>query len=215
MSDPRHDHDDDHDHDHDHTEPPADMVLRVKALESLLVEKQVIDRAALDELVDAYEHRVGPRTGAMVVAHAWSDPDFRARLLADASAAVATLDIHGPKTAHLKAVENTPTVHNMIVCTLCSCYPWSMMGLPPTWYKSKPYRSRVVLDPRSVLREFGTEVPESTEIRVWDSTSELRYFVLPMRPAGTEGWSEEQLATLVSRNSMVGVEPARDPESGA
>lgn len=211
MSDPHHD----HDHDHDHTEPPADIVLRVKALESLLVEKQVIDRAALDELVDAYEHRVGPRTGSMVVAHAWSDPDFRARLLADATAAVATLDIHGPKTAHLKAVENTPTVHNMIVCTLCSCYPWSMMGLPPTWYKSKPYRSRVVLDPRSVLREFGTEVPESTEIRVWDSTSELRYFVLPMRPAGTEGWSEEQLATLVSRNSMVGVEPARDPEPGA
>lgn len=191
-------------HDHDHTEPPSEVELRVKALESLLTEKGLIDPAALDVLVDTYENRVGPRNGARVVARAWSDPAYRDRLLKDATAAIAELGYSGVQGEDMVAVENTAQVHNMTVCTLCSCYPWPTLGLPPVWYKSAPYRSRVVIDPRGVLAEFGVTLPEDTEIRVWDSSAELRYLVIPERPAGTEGWSEEQLAELVTRNSMIG-----------
>lgn len=189
---------------HDHTEPPADIELRVKALESLLTEKGLIDPAALDELVDTYENRIGPRNGAMVVAKAWSDPDYKARLLSDATAAIAELGFSGVQGEDMVVVENTQDVHNMTVCTLCSCYPWPTLGLPPVWYKSAPYRSRVVIDPRGVLSEFGTSVPDEREVRVWDSSAELRYLVLPERPDGTEGWSEAQLADLVTRDSMIG-----------
>ena len=189
---------------HDHTEPPADIELRVKALESLLTEKGLIDPAALDELVDTYENRIGPRNGAMVVAKAWSDPDYKARLLSDATAAIAELGFSGVQGEDMVVVENTQDVHNMTVCTLCSCYPWPTLGLPPVWYKSAPYRSRVVIDPRGVLSEFGTSVPDEREVRVWDSSAELRYLVLPERPEGTEGWSEAQLADLVTRDSMIG-----------
>jgi len=190
---------------HDHTEPPADIELRVKALESLLTEKGLIDPAALDELVDTYENRIGPRNGAMVVAKAWSDPDYKARLLTDATAAIAELGFSGVQGEDMVVVENTQDVHNMTVCTLCSCYPWPTLGLPPVWYKSAPYRSRVVIDPRGVLKEFGVSVPAEKEIRVWDSSAELRYLVLPERPAGTDGWSEDQLVDLVTRDSMIGV----------
>jgi len=189
---------------HDHTEPPADIELRVKALESLLTEKGLIDPAALDELVDTYENRIGPRNGAMVVAKAWSDPDYKARLLTDATAAIAELGFSGVQGEDMVVVENTQDVHNMTVCTLCPCYPWPTLGLPPVWYKSAPYRSRVVIDPRGVLSEFGTSVPDEREVRVWDSSAELRYLVLPERPDGTEGWSEAQLADLVTRDSMIG-----------
>jgi nitrile hydratase subunit alpha len=199
-----------HDH-HDHTDPPSELVLRVKALESLLVEKGLIDPAAIDLLVDAYETKIGPRNGARVVAHAWSDATFKKWLLADATAAIARLGYGGKQGEHMKAVENGPRVHNLVVCTLCSCYPWPVLGLPPVWYKSAPYRSRAVADPRGVLKEFGTELPADVEIRVWDSTAELRYLVLPERPAGTDGWSEEALAGLVTRNSMIGVEKVRSP----
>jgi nitrile hydratase len=202
-------HHDHHHHDHGHTEPPADVVLRVKALESLLVEKGLVDPAALDLLIDAYETKIGPRNGARVVARAWSDPAFKTWLLDDATEAIASLGYTGRQGEHMKVVENTAAVHNVIVCTLCSCYPWPVLGLPPVWYKSAPYRARAVADPRGVLTEFGTEVGENVEIRVWDSTSDVRYLVLPERPAGTEGWSEEQLAGLVTRNSMIGVEKAR------
>jgi nitrile hydratase len=200
-----------HHHHHDHTEPPSDVVLRVQALESLLVEKGLVDPAALDLLIDAYETKIGPRNGARVVARAWSDGAFKNRLLDDATSAIATLGYTGRQGEHMKAVENTPTVHNLVVCTLCSCYPWPVLGLPPVWYKSAPYRARSVADPRGVLREFGTEVGEDVEIRVWDSTSEVRYLVIPERPGGTDGWSEAQLADLVTRNSMIGVEKARCP----
>ncbi|NIV75240.1 MAG: nitrile hydratase subunit alpha [Gammaproteobacteria bacterium] len=200
---------------HDHTEPPSDLELRVKSLESLMVEKGLVDRRALDELIDTYEHRVGPRNGARVVARAWGDPDFKRWLLEDPGAAIASLGYTGRQGEHVQVVENTPEVHNLVVCTLCSCYPWPLLGLPPVWYKSAPYRSRVVIDPRGVLAEFGTEIPEDVEIRVWDSTSEMRYLVLPERPAGTEGWSEEALARLVTRNAMVGVERARSPAEAA
>ena len=196
-------------HDHDHTEPPAEVELRVKALESLLIEKGLVDPEALNEIIDTYEHKVGPRNGAHVVARAWTDPAFKAALLEDATAAVAGLGYHGRQGEHLQVVENTSQVHNLVVCTLCSCYPWTVLGLPPAWYKSAPYRARAVSEPRAVLREFGTELPESTKIQVWDSTSEMRYLVLPMRPEGSENYSDQQLQDLVTRNAMIGVEQVR------
>ena len=194
-----------HKHDHEHQAVPSDLALRVKALESLLVEKGLVDRAALDALVDAYEHKIGPRNGARVVARAWVDSEYKTRLLNDANAAIAELGFGGQQGENMVVVENGPAVHTLIVCTLCSCYPWPLLGLPPVWYKSAPYRSRSVIDPRGVLREFGLELPEDVEVRVWDSTAELRYLVLPERPAGTENLSEEQLAALVTRDAMVGV----------
>jgi nitrile hydratase len=184
---------------------PPDPTLRVKALESLLVEKGLVDRPALDALIDAYEHKIGPRNGARVVARAWIDPAYKQRLLTDADAAIAELGYGGQQGEHMVVVENTSRVHNLIVCTLCSCYPWPVLGLPPVWYKSAPYRSRSVIDPRGVLREFELELSDDVEVRVWDSTAELRYMVLPERPAGTEHLSEEALAELVSRDAMVGV----------
>jgi nitrile hydratase len=197
----------DHDHDHgpDGQDLPSDMALRVKALESLLVEKGLVDPAALDAIIETYEHKVGPRNGARVVARAWSDPAYRARLLDDATAAIAELGYGGRQGEHMVVVENTPRIHNMVVCTLCSCYPWPVLGLPPVWYKSSPYRSRVVIDPKGVLAEFGLKLGDDVEIRVWDSTAEIRYLVLPERPAGTESLSEEDLAALVSRDAMIGV----------
>jgi nitrile hydratase len=194
-----------HEHEHDHQAVPSDPALRVKALESLLVEKGLVDRAALDTLIDAYEHKIGPRNGARVVARAWSDPAYKQRLLRDADAAIAEMGYGGLQGEHMVVVENSAKVHNLVVCTLCSCYPWPVLGLPPVWYKSAPYRSRAVIDPRGVLREFGLELPDEVEVRVWDSTAELRYLVLPERPAGTEGMSEEALAALVTRDAMVGV----------
>jgi nitrile hydratase len=194
-----------HTHEHEHQAVPSDMALRVKSLESLLVEKGLVDRAALDALVDTYENKVGPRNGAQVVARAWADPAYKQRLLTDADKALGELGFGGQQGEHMVAVENTPTVHNMIVCTLCSCYPWPVLGLPPVWYKSAPYRSRSVIDPRGVLREFGLELADNVEVRVWDSTAELRYLVLPERPAGTEGLSEAELAPLVTRDSLIGV----------
>jgi nitrile hydratase subunit alpha len=194
-----------HQHEHDHQAVPSDPALRVKALESLLVEKGLVDRAALDALVDAYEHKIGPRNGAQVVARAWSDPAYKQRLLSDADAAIAEMGYGGLQGEHMVVVENSAKLHNLVVCTLCSCYPWPVLGLPPVWYKSAPYRSRAVIDPRGVLREFGLELPEDVEVRVWDSTAELRYLVLPEKPAGTEGMSEEALAALVTRDAMVGV----------
>src|SRR5437868_7360251 len=197
--------------DHDHQELPSDPALRVMALESLLVEKGLVDPAALDAIVDHFEHKVGPRNGARVVARAWSDPAYLARLRQDATAAIAELDYTGRQGEHMVAVENGPDVHNMVVCTLCSCYPWPVLGLPPIWYKSAPYRSRAVIDPRGVLREFGLELPSEVEVRVWDSTAELRYLVLPERPAGTDHLSEQELAALVTRDSMVGVAKIASP----
>jgi nitrile hydratase len=199
-------------HTHDHQVVPSDPTLRVKALESLLVEKGLVDRAALDALIDTYEHKVGPRNGARVVARAWSDPAFKERLLANGTAAIAELGYSGEQGADIRVVENTPRVHNVIVCTLCSCYPWPLLGLPPVWYKSAPYRSRTVIDPRGVLREFGTELPEDVEVRVWDSTAEERYLVLPERPQGTEKLTEEALAALVTRDAMIGVSKVARPE---
>jgi nitrile hydratase len=194
-----------HDHDHDHGQhPPSDIELRVKALESLLVEKGFVDPAALDAIVDHYEHKVGPRNGARVVARAWSDPAFRARLMEDATAAIAELGYTGRQGEHLVAVENGPGVHNLVVCTLCSCYPWPVLGLPPVWYKSAPYRSRAVIDPRGVLAEFGVRLPDEVEVHVWDSTAEVRYLVIPERPAGSEELDEDRLAALVTRNGMIG-----------
>src|SRR5436305_7387699 len=189
-----------HDHDHEHGQTiPSDLTLRVKALESLLVEKGLVDPAALDALVDTYEHHVGPRNGARVVARAWTDADYKKRLLSDAAAAIAELGFLSTQGEHMLAVENTAKVHNVVVCTLCSCYPWPVLGLPPVWYKSSAYRSRAVIDPRGVLKEFGLDLPKDVELRVWDSTSEMRYLVLPERPTGSEGMSEEQLADLVTR----------------
>ena len=181
------------------------MALRVKALESLLVEKGLVDPAALDAIIDAYAHQIGPRNGARVVARAWTDPAYKARLLQDATAAIAELGIGGRQGEHMVALENTERVHNLVVCTLCSCYPWTVLGLPPVWYKSAPYRSRAVSDPRGVLADFGVTLGPDVSIRVWDSTAEVRYLVLPMRPAGTETWSEEALAEAVTRDSMIGV----------
>ena len=191
--------------DHQHQLVPSEMALRVKALESLLVEKGLVDPAALDALVDTYENRVGPRNGARVVARAWTDPAYKERLLRDAPGAIAELGFLSMQGEHMVVLENTPRVHNMVVCTLCSCYPWPVLGLPPVWYKSAPYRSRAVIDPRGVLREFGVEIAPEVEVRVWDSTAELRYIVLPERPAGTEAMTEEALADLVTRDSMIGV----------
>lgn len=209
------DHTHDHSHDHDneeHTHPPSDLELRVKALESLLVEKGLVDPSAMDAIIETYEHKVGPRNGAKVVAKAWLEPEFRDWLLRDASAAVASLGFEGRQGEHLKVVENTQTTHNLVVCTLCSCYPWTVLGLPPSWYKSAPYRARAVSEPRAVMAEFGTQLAEDVVINVWDSTAELRYLVLPQRPEGTQGWSATQLEKLVTRNAMIGVELAAAAE---
>lgn len=195
----------DHDHEHEHQAVPSDPALRVKALESLLVEKGLVDRAALDALVDTYENKIGPRNGARVVARAWVDPAYKSRLLADANDAMADFGYLSRQGDRMMVIENTPKVHNLIVCTLCSCYPWAVLGLPPVWYKSAPYRSRAVIDPRGVLREFGLDLAPDVEVRVWDSTAELRYMVLPERPAGSEHLTVEQLAELVTRDAMVGV----------
>ena len=200
---------------HDHQAVPSDPALRVKALESLLVEKGMVDPAILDAIVDFYETKVGPHNGARVVARAWVDPEYRKRLLADGTAAIAELGYGGSQGEHIVVLENTPQVHNLVVCTLCSCYPWPVLGLPPTWYKSAPYRSRAVIDPRGVLREFGLELPEDVEVRVWDSTADVRYLVLPERPPGTESMSEEELAALVTRDAMIGVAKVTAPGGGA
>src|SRR4030088_51328 len=201
----------DHDHDHQHGSELSETQLRVRALETVLTEKGYIDPAALDAIIEAYETKVGPHNGARVVAKAWSDPAFKRDLLADASKAVSALGHESRVGDHLVAVENTPTLHNMIVCTLCSCYPWEVLGLPPVWYKSAPYRSRAVIDPKGVLGDFGVKLPAETQIRIWDSTAETRLLALPIRPAGTENWSEEQLAGLVTRDSMVGTGLAKSP----
>jgi len=198
-------------HEHDHQALPSDPALRVKALESLLVEKGLVDPAALDALVDTFEHKVGPRNGARVVARAWVDPAYKKRLLMDAPAAIAELGYTSGQGEHMLAVENGPKVHNLVVCTLCSCYPWPVLGLPPVWYKSAAYRSRAVIDPRGVLREFGTHVDEDVEVLVWDSTAELRYLVIPERPPGTENLNEEELAALITRDAMVGVSKVPPP----
>ncbi|MCY4263298.1 MAG: nitrile hydratase subunit alpha [Gammaproteobacteria bacterium] len=200
---------------HNHTKPPSELTLKVKALESLLIEKGMVDAETLDTIIETYEEQVGPRNGAHVVAKAWTDPDFKNALMEDGTAAVASLGYTGRQGEHLRVVENTMDIHNLVVCTLCSCYPWTMLGLPPVWYKSAPYRARAVSEPRQVLKEFGTELPDQTRIRVWDSTSEIRYLVLPLRPADTEDWSEQQLQPLVSRNSMIGVEKARTADAMA
>jgi nitrile hydratase len=199
-----------HDHDHDHSEL-GEMEVRVRALESVLTEKGYIDPAALDELIDAYQTRIGPRNGARVVARAWTDPAFRQWLLRDATAAIASLGYSGRQGEQMVAVENTPARHNMVVCTLCSCYPWPVLGLPPTWYKSAAYRARAVKDPRGVLADFGLTLPAGTEIRVWDSTAEVRYLVIPQRPEGTDGLDEQALAALVTRDSMIGTGLAMSP----
>jgi nitrile hydratase len=201
-----------HDHSHDHGSELTETQLRVRALETVLTEKGYIDPAALDAIVEAYETKIGPRNGAVVVARAWVNPEFKRSLLADATKAVASMGHMSRVGDHLVAVENTPKRHNMIVCTLCSCYPWEVLGLPPVWYKSAPYRSRAVKDPRGVLDDFGIALPKDTEIRVWDSTAETRFLVLPMRPAGTEGWSEDKLADLVTRDCMIGTGLPLDPK---
>jgi nitrile hydratase len=226
MSDHDHDHDREHDHDHPHSHgaPPspyhrsertsvhnAALAERVAKLEALLVEKGLVNKVALDKIVDIYEHDLGPMNGAKVVARAWVDADFKRRLLENATAAIAELGFGGLQGEHMVVVENTPRTHNVVVCTLCSCYPWPVLGLPPVWYKSAPYRSRAVSDPRGVLKDFGVTLPADTEIRVWDSTSEIRYLVVPMRPAGTDGWSEEKLAELVTRDSMIGTGLPKQP----
>lgn len=196
--------DHDHHHDHEHGSELSEMQLRVRALETILTEKGYVDPAALDSIIETYETKIGPHIGAQVVARAWTDPGFREALLADASKAIAQLGLQQKVGDHLIAVENTPTTHNMIVCTLCSCYPWDLLGLPPAWYKSAPYRARTVKEPRRVLADFGVTLPDETKVRVWDSTAETRFIVLPMRPAATEDWSEEKLASLVTRDSMIG-----------
>ena len=200
-----HGHGHDHSHGHSHDAEESGIALRVKALEQILTEKGVVNTAALDEFVDMFETRVGPRNGAKVVARAWTDPAYKARLLNDGAAAAAELGFSGLQGEHLVVVENTPDTHNLVVCTLCSCYPWPVLGLPPVWYKSPPYRARAVREPRKVLAEFGLHLPESVRVRIWDSNADIRYMVLPMRPAGTEGLSEAQLADLVTRDGMIGV----------
>ena len=193
-----------HDHSHDNGSELSETQVRVRALESVLTEKGLVDPAALDALIETYETKVGPHNGARVVAKAWSDQAYRERLLEDATAAISELGYIGRQGEHMVALENTPDTHNMVVCTLCSCYPWPVLGLPPVWYKSAPYRSRAVSEPRAVLADFGVTLPAETEIRVWDSTAEVRYLVVPMRPEGTAGWSEERLAALVTRDAMIG-----------
>jgi nitrile hydratase len=199
-------------HEHDHQVVPSDPALRTKALESLLVEKGLVDPAALDAVVDAFENKIGPRNGARVVARAWMDPAYKKRLLADGGLAIEELGYVGEHGEHLVVVENSPKMHNLVVCTLCSCYPWPILGLPPVWYKSAPYRSRAAIDPRGVMREFGLEIPDDVEVRVWDSTAEIRYLVLPERPAGTERMTEEGLAALVTRDAMIGVAKVAAPQ---
>ena len=207
-----HDHDHDHGHDHVHHERPAtESELRARALEALLVERGLVSTDAIDAVVEYYENDVGPQNGARVIARAWVDPAYRARLLGDGSSAIAELGYGGVEGGHMVVVENTPDVHNVIVCTLCSCYPWPVLGLPPTWYKSDAYRARVVAEPRHVLGEFGLELDPDVDVRVWDSSAEVRYLVLPERPPGTEGLSEEQLAALVTRDSMIGVARVESP----
>ncbi len=205
----------DHDHEHRDGKPghsePGGIQARVRALETILTEKGLVDPRALDRIVDAFETKIGPRNGARIVARAWSDPEFEVRLLADATEAANSMGFSSPVGAHLIAVENTPETHNLVVCTLCSCYPWEVLGLPPVWYKSAPYRSRAVMEPRAVLAEFGVALPPDTQIRVWDSTAETRFLVVPMRPPGTQGWSEERLADLVTRDSMIGTGLAKSP----
>nr|WP_316654891.1 nitrile hydratase subunit alpha [uncultured Gellertiella sp.] len=208
-----HDHPHNHDHGHAHDNRYSDMEARVKALETVLTEKGLIDPAAIDVIVETYETQVGPRNGARVVAKAWSDPDFVRWLREDATAAMASLGFSGRQGEHMRAVFNTADTHNLIVCTLCSCYPWAVLGLPPVWYKAPAYRARAVMDPRGVLAEFDLTLPEGTSIRVWDSTAELRYLVVPLRPEGTEGWSEAALAGLVTRDSMIGTGIAGTPEA--
>lgn len=200
-----------HDHDHPHTVLPPEPALRVKALETILTQKGLIDPAALDEIIDTYQNKIGPKNGARVVAKAWSDPTFLQALRDDATAAVSELGYYGRQGEHIKVVENTPDIHNMVVCTLCSCYPWPLLGIPPAWYKSDAYRSRAVREPRAVLAEFGVTLSADQSVRVWDSTAEMRYLVLPMRPAGTEDLSEEALAELVTRDSMVGTDLPKKP----
>ena len=200
-------------HDHAHNAPPSETAMRVKALETLLTEKGLLDPAAIDALVETYETKIGPRNGAKVVARAWTDPDYKQRLLEDGSAAIAELGFSGVQGEDMIVVENTDDVHNLVTCTLCSCYPWPTLGLPPIWFKSAPYRARSVIDPRGVLEEFGVEVSDDIEIRVWDSSAELRYLVLPQRPAGTEGMSEDELAALVTRDSMIGTALVEAPAS--
>ncbi|MEY2985202.1 MAG: hypothetical protein RLZZ568_1819 [Cyanobacteriota bacterium] len=191
--------------------PESDIALRVKAIESLLIEKGIVDPATLDTIIDAYEHRIGPHNGARIVAKAWVDPDYKQRLLADGTRAIAELGLTGFSSEHMVVVENTAQIHNLIVCTLCSCYPWAILGLPPTWYKSFAYRSRAVIEPRQVLQEFGLEIADDVEIRVWDSNADLRYLVLPERPRGTEGLTEDTLASLVTRNAMIGTAKVQPP----
>ncbi|HEX9446932.1 MAG TPA: nitrile hydratase subunit alpha [Dongiaceae bacterium] len=205
-------HTDTHDHDHDGPgEKLSEIALRVRALETILTAKGYIDPAAIDAIVETYETRVGPRNGARAVARAWSDPAYLQRLRENATAAIAEFGFSGRQGEHMVIVENSPTQHNLVVCTLCSCYPWSVLGLPPVWYKAAPYRSKAVLDPRGVLSDFGISLPSTTAIRVWDSTAELRYLVIPLRPAGTDGWSEDRLADLVTRDSMIGTGLALPP----
>ena len=209
-----HDHHHDHGHGHGHAQEGSalsDIALRVKALEDLMVEKGVVARATLDKIVETYETSIGPRNGARVVARAWTDAAYKQRLLGDATAAIAELGYRGAQGENMVVVENTAAIHNIVVCTLCSCYPWPVLGLPPVWYKSAPYRSRAVIDPRGVLKDFGVTLPDGKQIKVWDSTAEIRYLVLPERPKGTEDWSEDKLATLVTRDSMIGTGLARTP----
>ena len=206
-----HDHDHGHEHDHDHWTPPTELEARSRALESLLYEKGLLTSAAVDLLLETYEHDLGPLNGARVVARAWSDPEYKKRLLEDGSAAIRELGFGGVQGEHMVVVENTDAVHNVVVCTLCSCYPWPVLGLPPRWYKAPAYRARVVIEPREVLKEFGVEVEAEKEVKVWDSSSEIRYLVLPQRPAGSDGMSEEQLAELVNRDSMIGTGLATVP----
>src|SRR5436190_18665128 len=208
-------HSHDHDHPHEHASELSEMDVRVRAVESLLVEKGYVDPRAIDSIIETYETRIGPRNGARVVAKAWSDPKFKAWLLEDGAAAIASLGYTGRQGEHMVALENTPDVHNVVVCTLCSCYPWAVLGLPPSWYKSAPYRSRAVIDPRGVLADFGVKLAGDVEVRVWDSTAEIRYLVLPERPVGTEGWSEDKLAELVTRDSMIGTGFPKTPEKTA
>lgn len=202
-----------HDHDHPHSLLPSDPELRVRALESILVEKGLVDPAALNELIDIYQNKIGPQNGAAVVARAWLDPDFKARLLENGTDAMAELGFQGRQSEHMVVVENTPALHNMVVCTLCSCYPWAILGIPPSWYKSDAYRSRAVREPRAVLAEFKVDLLAEQQVKVWDSTAEIRYLVLPMRPAGTKGWDQLALAALVNRNSMVGTALADQPKA--
>ncbi len=208
----QHPHHHDHPHGHAHSDVPSDPALRTKTLESLLTEKGLVDPAAIDTWIEAYETKIGPRRGAEIVARAWTDPAFKAQLLADASQAIEPFGFLGREARPVVVLENTPTIHNLVVCTLCSCYPWGLLGLPPRWYKAAPYRARAVIDPRGVLREFGLELDEETEVRVWDSTAEIRYMVLPERPGGTDGMSETQLAALVTRDAMIGVAKVAAPD---